>query len=169
MRLEDDEHFVECPGVQRMVRRVPRDIFKHGTSLELLIQGAVNDMSRDLSLAEMPQAQRMAQFLDTWFRQRKTVLEISTLLHLNRSYVGRTIKPQALMLVAQRFLALLQADDPVAESEGVDDALHLHDQRRLGTSSKTGAATQVQSKSGHRLELSPTTENGQPSGVTEVA
>lgn len=128
--LEDDETFGECRGVQAMIRHLARETLKHGTALDLLIQGAVADVTSDLYAAETPQAQRLAQFLHLWFRERKSVIEIAAVLHLDRSYVGRAIKGPALTLVAQRFLSLAQQEDPAEESQGVQEARLLHERRR---------------------------------------
>lgn len=129
--LEDDESFGDCRGVQAMIQHLVRETLKRGTALDLLIQGAVTDVMSELYAAETPQAQRLAQFLHLWFHERKSIIEIAALLHLDRSYVGRAIKGPALVLVAQRFLRLTQQEDPVEESQGVQEARHLYEQRRL--------------------------------------
>lgn len=129
--LEDDEHFAECRGVQSLIHQLQRETLKRGTALALLIQGAVSDVLAELYSAETPQAQRLAEFLHLWFHERKSIIEIAALLHLDRSYVGRAIKGPALTLVAQRFLSLTQQEDPAKESQGLQEARHLHEQRRL--------------------------------------
>ncbi len=129
--LEDDEGFADCRGVQSLMRQLQRETLKRGTALELLIQGAVIDVLAELCSSETPQAQRLAQFLHLWFQDRKSIIQIAALLHLDRSYVGRAMKDPALTLVAQRFLRLTQHEDPAEESQGVREARHLHEQRRL--------------------------------------
>lgn len=51
-------------------------------------------------------------------------------LQRSRCHVSRTVAKRALSLVAQRFLALVQVGNPLAESGGVADALNQHLQRR---------------------------------------
>lgn len=140
--LEDDETFAECRGVDAVGRVLHRETLKRGTALDLLIQGAVADVLAEMSAAQMPQALRLAQFLHYWFRERMTVVEIAALLHLDRSYVGRTIKGPALLLVAQRFLSLVQHEDPLEESAGLRDAIQMHEQRRTAAMERIATTQQ---------------------------
>lgn len=51
-------------------------------------------------------------------------------LQRNLCHVSRTVAKRVLSLVAQRFLALVQAENPLDESRGVADALNQRVQRR---------------------------------------
>jgi hypothetical protein len=51
-------------------------------------------------------SQRLAAFLHRWYKPSKTVVTAGEVLELSRSYVAHTIQPQALALVAKRFLEL---------------------------------------------------------------
>lgn len=113
-----------------MLQLLARETLKRGAALDLLIQGAVTDVTGDLYVAETPQAQRLAQFLQYWFREHMSVVEIASVLHLDRTTVGRAIKGPALTLVAQRFLYLSQQDEPLSESQGLQEALRQHEHRR---------------------------------------
>lgn len=128
--LEDEEHFAECRGVQSLMRQLQRETLKRGTALELLIQGAVTDVLAELYSAEGPQTERLAQFLHCWFHERMRVGEIAASVHLDRTTVSRTLKGPSLVLVAQRFLYLVQLDEPTNESPGLQEALQQREQRR---------------------------------------
>lgn len=128
--LEDDEHFAECRGVQSVLRLLQRETLKRGTAIDLLIQGAVADVLAELYSSDGPQAERLAQFLHSWFHGRMRVIEIATNLHLDRTTVSRTLKGPSLTLVAQRFLYLVQLDEPTDESPGLQEALRQREQRR---------------------------------------
>lgn len=128
--LEDDEHFAECRGVQSLLRQLQRETLKRGTALDLLIQGAVADVLAELYSSDGPQVERLAQFLHSWFHGRMRVIEIATSLHLDRTTVSRTLKGPSLTLVAQRFLYLVQLDEPTDESPGLQEALRQREQRR---------------------------------------
>ena len=45
--LEDDESFGDCRGVQAMIQHLARETLKRGTALDLLIQGAVTDVTSE--------------------------------------------------------------------------------------------------------------------------
>ena len=137
--LEDDEHFVECRGVQALVRQLQHETLKRGIALELLIQGAVADILAELYSAEAPQAQRLAQFLHHWFHEYKSVVEIASTVHLDRTTVSRVLKGPSLVLVAERFLHLAQVDEPISESPGLQEALRQHEQRRSNALARVAA------------------------------
>ena len=128
--LEDDEHFVECRGMQSLILQLQRETLKRGTALELLVQGAVADVLAELYSAEAPQAQRLAQFLHYWFHEHMRVVDIASIFHRDRTTVSRVLKGPALALVAQRFLYLIQLDEPTNESPGLQEAIRQHEQRR---------------------------------------
>ena len=87
-------------------------------------------MLAELYSAEGPQAERLAQFLHSWYHERMRVIEIAMSLHLDRTTVSRTLKGPSLMLVAQRFLYLVQMNEPTDESPGLQEALRQREQRR---------------------------------------
>jgi hypothetical protein len=128
--LEDDEHFAECRGVQSLLPQLQRETLKRGTALDLLIQGAVADVLAELYSSDGPQAERLAQFLHHWFHEHKSVVEIASTVHLDRTTVSRILKGPSLVLVAARFLHLAQLDEPASESPGLQEALRQREQRR---------------------------------------
>lgn len=102
-----------------------------GTALDLLIAGAAADVRAEFGSDQRDQSQQLVRFLHGYFIEHKTVTEIAQSdLHRSRCHVSRTVAKRSLSLVAQRFLVLVQAENPLDESGGVADALKRHLQRR---------------------------------------
>lgn len=133
--LEECHAFDECPGVQQMLstvmQRLPRAVYKKGTALDLLIQGAILDVMGDLYATERPRDEKVAQFIQAYFFEERTLIDITTnVLRLcDRSNVRHTYQAEAFALVARRFLTLVEHDDPLALSTGLQEALKQQEQR----------------------------------------
>ena len=133
--LDECHTFDECPGVQQMlstaVQRLPRAVYKKGTALDLLIQGAILDVMGDLYATERPRDEKLAQFIQAYFFEERTIVDItSNVLSLSdRSNVRNTYQAEAFALVARRFLTMVEHDDPLAISTGLQEALERQVQR----------------------------------------
>lgn len=133
--LEECHAFDECLGVQQMLsvvtQRLPRAVYKKGTALDLLIQGAVLDVMGDLYATERPRDEKLGQFVQAYFFEERTLVDITTnVLRLcDRSNVRMTYQAEAFALVARRFLTIVEHDDPLIVSTGLNDALERQEQR----------------------------------------
>lgn len=133
--LEECHAFDECPGVQQMLsvvtQRLPRAVYKKGTALDLLIQGAVLDVMADLYATERLRDEKLGQFVQAYFFEERTLVDITTnVLRLcDRSNVRMTYQAEAFALVARRFLTIVEHDDPLIVSTGLNDALERQEQR----------------------------------------
>jgi hypothetical protein len=58
-----------------------------------------------------PALRRVATFLEIWYGQHGTVAQVAEALQLSRSRVAHAVQPQALDLVARRFLDLAWSAD----------------------------------------------------------
>lgn len=134
--LDSNECFAECRGVRTLADMFQHEIFKQGAALDLLLQGAVADVCSDLFAAGSPQAERLAQFLQRWFFERRTVRAIAAEMHLNPHYAGRAIKAQACTLAAHRFLDLAQSEDPATQSPGLRQAVQQYQERKQAAASR---------------------------------
>ena len=133
--LEECQAFDESPGalqvLSSVMQRLPRAVYKKGTALDLLIQGAVLDVMGDLFATERPRDERLAQFIQAYFFEERTIVDITTnVLRLcDRSNVRNTYQAEAFALVARRFLAMVEHDDPLGISSGLQEALERQEQR----------------------------------------
>lgn len=133
--LEECQAFDECPGAQQVLsivmRQLPRAVYKKGTALDLLIQGAALDVMGDRYAAERSHDEKLAQFIQAYFFEERTLVDITTtVLGLSdRSNVRNIYQAQAFTLIARRFLALVEHDDPLSLSAGVKEALEWQEQR----------------------------------------
>ena len=133
--LERCHIFDECQGAQRMlssvVQRLPRAVYKKGTALDLLIQGAALDVMGDLYATESPSEDKVARFIQAYFFEGRTIVDITTqvLGLFDRSNVSNHYRVEAFDLVARRFLTLVEHDDPLADSAGLREALERQEQR----------------------------------------
>ena len=133
--LEECHAFDECQGMQHLLstvmQRLSRTIYKKGTALDLLIQGAVLDVMGDLYATERPRDEKLAQFIQAYFFEERTIVDITTsVLSLSdRSNVRNTYQAEAFVLVARRFLTMVEHDDPLAISSGLQEALERQVQR----------------------------------------
>ena len=146
--LEGCQAFDECSGVRRVhatvMQRLPRTVYKKGTTLDLLIQGASLDVMGDLYAAERPRDEKLAQFIQAYFFECRTLVDITTnVLGLcDRSNVRNTYQVEAFTLVARQFLTLVDHDDPLTCSSGVADALEQQERRWDRASHRVSAALQ---------------------------
>lgn len=133
--LEECHAFDECPGVQQMlttvVQRLPRAVYKKGTALDLLIQGAILDVMGDLYATERPRDEKLGQFIQAYFFEERTIVDITNnVLSLSdRSNVRNTYQAEAFALVARHFLTMVEHDDPLAISSGLQEALERQELR----------------------------------------
>jgi hypothetical protein len=133
--LEECHTFDECPGMQRLLstvmQRLSRTIYKKGTALDLLIQGAILDVMGDLYATERPRDEKLAQFIQAYFFEERTIVDItSNVLSLSdRSNVRNTYQAEAFVLVARHFLTMVEHDDPLAISSGLQEALERQELR----------------------------------------
>lgn len=133
--LEECQAFDESPGalqvLSSVMQRLPRAVYKKGTALDLLIQGAVLDVMGDLFATERPRDERLAQFIQAYFFEERTIVDITTnVLRLcDRSNVRNTYQAEAFALVARRFLTLVEHTDPLTDSSGLREALERQERR----------------------------------------
>ena len=133
--LEHCHLFDEYRGVQqilaRLAQRLPRAVYKKGTALDLLVQGATLDVMGDLYATERPREERLAQFIQAYFFEGRTIVDITTnVLGLcDRSNVSNHYRVEAFDLVARRFLTLIEHDHPLVASSGLQEALERQEQR----------------------------------------
>lgn len=133
--LEDCQLFDDCPGAQQVLscvmQRLPRAVYKKGTALDLIIQGAALDVMGDLYATERPHEERLAQFIHAYFFEGRTIVDITAnVLGLcDRSNVRNTYQAEAFALVAHRFLTVVEHDDPLAISSGLQEAMERQEQR----------------------------------------
>src|SRR5690242_11938203 len=80
--LEECQAFDESPGALQMIssvmQRLPRAVYKKGTALDLLVQGAALDVMGDLYATEHPHEEKLAQFIQAYFFVRRTIIDITT-------------------------------------------------------------------------------------------
>ena len=133
--LEHCHMFGDCRGAQRVLSRVtqqlPRAVYKRGTTLDLLLQGAALDVMGDLYATERPREEKLAQFIQAYFFEGRTIVDITTNVFglSDRSNVSNHYRVEAFDLVARRFLTLVEHDDPLAVSSGLMEALERQAQR----------------------------------------
>lgn len=131
LALEDSGAFADARGVQALLLHLRREMLPLGTALDLLIAGAAADVQAEFDRDRRDQSQQLIRFLHGYFIEHKTVTAIAQGdLKLSRCHVSRTIAKRALSLVAQRFLALVQAENPLGDSAGVQKALEQHLQHK---------------------------------------
>lgn len=133
--LEDCHIFDDCPGTRQVLtlvtQRLPRAVYKKGTTLDLLTQGAALDVMGDLYAAERPRDEKLAHFIQAYFFEGRTIVDITTnVLGLSdRSNVSSTYRVEVFNLVARRFLVLVEHPDPLALSLGLQEALERQEDR----------------------------------------
>ncbi len=121
--LKDHKTFAEAIGVKALTAQVAGELWPLGIALQLLIAGAVADVAAMAAASRTRTATRMAVFLRLWFDEHRTVAATARQLGLSRSHVAKTIQRPALVMVAQRVLALMQHTDPASQSAGVQRAV----------------------------------------------
>jgi hypothetical protein len=122
-RLKDELTFTDQPGVKALASQFKSEAWPLGLALYALIAGAVVDVYAGACAGHSRHAQRTAEFLHLWYDEQQTVSSIAAGMHLSRSHVAKAIQRPAVLLVAQRFLALAQQTDPAAQSDGLRQVL----------------------------------------------
>ncbi len=131
-KLKDQKAFAEYPGVKALALLLACEAWPLGIALHLLMAGAVADVYAVACGSQTRQAQRTAEFLHRWYDEQQTVSAIAAGMHLSRSHVAKSIQHPALLLVAQRFLALAQSVDPELHSGGLQHAVSTYRRRQSG-------------------------------------
>jgi hypothetical protein len=166
--LEDYGALDGFPGTRQVLsivaKRLPRAVHKKGTALDLLIQGAALDVMGDLYATERPSDERLAQFIQAYFFEERTIVDITTnVLRLcDRSNVRNAYQAVAFALVARRFLNMVDHDDPLAISSGLQEALERQEQRWDRASRRVSDA--LQQLYVHRFGTAPLNVSSDPSG-----
>jgi hypothetical protein len=106
VQLESCATLAQMPGVQATCRRQRRRLLPIGAAIRALYDQAVSDIEALAKASEDPSLQRIRVFLQIWYRERGTVTQVAAALKLSRSRVTHAVRPQALELVARRFLDL---------------------------------------------------------------
>src|SRR5260370_24082187 len=122
-RLKDEMTFIDHPGVKVLSWQLKGEAWPLGLALYALIAGAVADVYAGACAGHSRHAQRTAEFLHLWYDEQQTVSSIAAGMPLSRSHVAKAIQRPAVLLVAQRFLALAQQTDPAAQSDGLRQVL----------------------------------------------
>jgi hypothetical protein len=122
--LKDQKTFADAIGVKALVAQFAGEAWPLGIALHLLIAGAVADVYSVAAAAQTRAATRISEFLRLWYYEHRTVSSAAIQMHLSRSHIAKTIQRPALLLVAQRFLALTQTTDPASQSEGLQRVVH---------------------------------------------
>jgi hypothetical protein len=122
-RLKDERLLAEHPDIRALALRFQGDVWPLAWALHVLIAGAVADVYAAACTSRSRQAQRTALFLQRWYDEQQTVASIASELQLTRAHVAKAIQRPALVLIAQRVLALAELADPVASSAGVQHVL----------------------------------------------
>lgn len=105
-QLEACAALAQLPGVQQRIRQKPTVMLPLGTALRSLLDEAVGDVERVAKAGEDLASQRLATFLQLWYRERRTVVQVAATLGLTRTHVAHQIQRPALDLVVRRFLEL---------------------------------------------------------------
>jgi DNA-binding transcriptional regulator LsrR (DeoR family) len=104
--LEECAVLAQLPGVQRLAKLRVEGMVPIGTAIHTLIERAVSDVE-ELAVASGDRtSKRVATFLQLWFRERQTVVQVAGALGLSRTHVAREVQRRAVALVARRFLEL---------------------------------------------------------------
>lgn len=97
-------------------------------AVQVLSDGALRDVYRDARSVHTAESRQIATFLRLLNGLRKNVSAVAREMGLSRMHVVRCIQPQALRLVAKRFLYLADQIDPWRLFVGIREALR-HDTR----------------------------------------
>lgn len=118
--LKDHKAFADAIGVKALTAQFAGELWPLGIALHLLITGAIADVAAMAAASRTRTATRTAVFLRLWYNEHRTVTATARQLGLSRSHVAKTIQRPALVMVAQRVLALAQHADPASQSAGVE-------------------------------------------------
>ena len=105
-QLEECTPLAQLPGVQRIARKLQGGIFPVGTAIRTLLDRAAHEVQFHAQTQRDLTSQRIAVFLNIWYRQRGTAAAVADVLAISRSHVAHSIQKQAVELVARRFLEL---------------------------------------------------------------
>jgi hypothetical protein len=86
------------------IRQLKGSIFPAGTAIRTLFDKAALEVEAHSRMQRDLASRRIAAFLNIWYRQRGTAVEVADVLGVSRSHVAHTIQKQAVELVARRFL-----------------------------------------------------------------
>ena len=106
VQLEGCTALAQLPGVQATRKHQTKTFLPIGASLRATFDRAVTDVEALAKASHAPALRRVAIFLQIWYREHGTVGQVAEALHLSRSRVAHAVQPQALELVARRFLDL---------------------------------------------------------------
>jgi hypothetical protein len=106
VQLESCTALAQLPGVQAIRKRQSKSFLPLGASLKAAFDRAVADVEAVAEASHNSTLRRVATFLQIWYREHGTVAQVAEALHLSRSRVAHAVQPQALDLVARRFLDL---------------------------------------------------------------
>src|SRR5262245_34538442 len=106
VQLEGCTALAQLPGVQAVRKRQTKTFLPIGTSLRATFDRAVADVEAVATASHHTALRRVAVFLQIWYRDHGSVGQVAEALHLSRSRVAHAVQPQALELVAKRFLDL---------------------------------------------------------------
>lgn len=126
IKLEQCDPFVGYPGVQALLKQFETQACGALLAVQVLTDGALCDVFRDARSVRTPEYRQLSTFLRLLSRRHKNVSAVAREMGLSRMYVVRCIQPQALLLVAKRFLYLAEQIDPWSLSVGTREALR-HD------------------------------------------
>jgi hypothetical protein len=105
-QLDECAALAQLPGVQAIARQLKGSVFPAGTAIRTLLDRAALEVETHSRMQRALTSKRIAVFLNIWFRQRGTAIEVADTLEISRSHVAHTIQKQANELVARRFLEL---------------------------------------------------------------
>ncbi len=111
IELEDCAVLAQLPGVQRLAKQQASEILPNGSAIRALFDRAVGDVERYARASDDRSLERIAIFLQLWYRERQTVVRVAGTLGLSRTHVAREVQKRAVALVARRFLELAWRPD----------------------------------------------------------
>jgi len=106
VQLDACSALAQLPGVQALRNHQGRTFLPVGASLKAAFDRAVADVEAVAKASHNPALRRVATFLEIWYRKHGTIADVAEALQLSRSRVAHAVQPQALDLVARRFLDL---------------------------------------------------------------
>jgi hypothetical protein len=105
-QLDDCAVLAQLPGVKAIARQLNGSVFPDGTAIRTLLDKAALEVEAHSRMQRDLASRRIAAFLNIWYRQRGTAVEVADVLGVSRSHVAHTVQKQAVELVARRFLDL---------------------------------------------------------------
>lgn len=102
--LEECTLLAQMPGVKALALQNAHEILPIGATLRAMFDEAVTAIERLAKVSKDPLMERIALFLQIWYRERGTVVRVAKALNVSRSTVVHSIQPRAIDLVVKRFL-----------------------------------------------------------------